>query len=118
MNSAFWKAHDLYERYGERDFFADLADHHCTGAVYSLPNLFAMAKSVVLEDGRVAWYVSAAVGDLGALLELLPWQLPFIAFSRRGGATRVYSFERFRELVRRKPPARVKKRAQKRGSLC
>jgi hypothetical protein len=96
-------AADLFDRYAiEPDFYSELVDHLHTGIVISRPDVFAMGKAVLLEDGRAAWFIAAAVGDLRLLLPLLPAHLPFIAFRRRGEARiRVYPLNRIQSLVQR-----------------
>lgn len=85
---------------GVRDFEADLQDHLRTGFVYATPGLFLMAKAVALEDGRIAWFIFHAVGDLPRLFAALPYPLPFFAFQRRHDRRmRVYSFERMKRLI-------------------
>jgi hypothetical protein len=76
-------AKTLYERDGqEEQFEKDLVAHLRDGFVWSLPNAFLMARMVELEDGRRAWLVNCAVGDLRELLARSPYPLPFIAFYR------------------------------------
>lgn len=95
--SAFQRTMELYDRYElQPDFFTELIDHLETGIVISRPSLFAMGKAVLLDDGRPAALIAAAVGDFGELLDHIPRSLPWIAFRRRGKNTlRVYPMERF-----------------------
>lgn len=95
--SALQRAAELYARYKvEPDFFTALVDHLHTGMVISRPNCFAMGKAVALDDGRIAWFIDTAVGNLRELLGLLQWPLPYIAFCRRGkGKIKVYPFDKF-----------------------
>lgn len=95
--SAFQAAIELYERYQLiPDFFTELAEHLHNGIVIVRPSLFVMGKAVLLEDGRPAVFVAAAVGNLSELLEHLPRSLPWIAFRRHGESrVRVYATKRF-----------------------
>jgi len=97
MNDPYQEAANLFERYAiEPDFYTELVEHLHTGIVICRPDLFVMGKAVVLDDGRAAWFIAAAVGNLRQLLTLFPAPLPFIAFRRRGQKRlRVYNIDRF-----------------------
>jgi hypothetical protein len=74
-------------------FDEDLAHYLEHGFVVSRPDVFAMGK-VIIRGGEPAWFIRVAVGNLGALLRLLPVALPKICFCRRGVRLKVYSLER------------------------
>lgn len=77
-----------------------LIDHLVNGYVKASPSLFAMVKAVALEDGRIAWYVTYARGDIRALLAEIPFPLPYIAFrSHDRPVARVWPFDRFVRLA-------------------
>lgn len=94
--AAAWKQH------GVRDFHRELADHLEHGFVVALPKMFLMAKAVDLDDGRQAWLISEAYGNLPALASMMPFPLDWIAFHRRGDRLlRIYPLARFLKLARR-----------------
>lgn len=68
----------------ENAFALHLWEHMFDGFVVASPRCFVMARAVLLDDGRMAWLISNAVGRLGELLKLCPLPLPFIAFNRWG----------------------------------
>ena len=102
-----------------RSFEADLWAHMHTGIVVSCPALFAMARAVEFRAGENAmrdfarnfdtpdtWLVWSAAGNLLALLELMPYDLPYLAFHR--GSER----RRGPQPLRSYPTARVRTLAQ------
>lgn len=91
-----------YQAHGCRKFKEHLRDHLANGYVFCTPNIFVMGKAVALEDGRVAWYITYARGDLRILAAMIPFPLPYIAWRRlRNGreTLRVYPFERVARLT-------------------
>jgi hypothetical protein len=81
---AFYQEHS-----GGIDFYDDLADYLRTGLVAARPTCFAMAKLIWIEPRpgapkERAWFVRFAVGRLRELLTLLPCELDWITFCRRG----------------------------------
>jgi hypothetical protein len=93
-----------YHAHGSTKFKEHLIDHLVNGYVKASPSLFVMFKAVALEDGRIAWYVTYARGDIRALLAETPFPLPYIAFrSHDRPAPRVWPFDRFVRLATRRP---------------
>jgi hypothetical protein len=89
-----------YIGHNEDTFAKELWEHLFDGIVYSSPTYFAMARAVILDDGRMAWHINSAVGNLPELLKLFPFPLPFIAFYRYGSEKlRVLPFNRFEKLT-------------------
>lgn len=78
-STAIDRARQLYYKAGKPFPIEDFLQ---TGVVISLPNTFVMGEAVELEDGRLAWRIEVAVGELRNLLKLFPWHMPFIAFCR------------------------------------
>jgi hypothetical protein len=110
-------ARGVYEN-GER-FDVHLDAHLRHGYVISTPTVFAMGRPVSIdaperESAEIShrfrkpdcWLIWSAAGELRALIAVLPFPLPWIAF-HRGGGRRVgpqrlkrYRFERLAGLVR------------------
>jgi hypothetical protein len=89
-----------YHAHGSEKFQEHLIDHLVNGYVKASPSLFAMFKAVALDDGRIAWYVTYARGDIRTLLAETPFPLPYIAFrSHDRPAPRVWPFDRFLRLA-------------------
>lgn len=102
--SAFDQARMTCEYYGVVDFGESLLDHLRTGFVVTLPHIFLMAKAVELPppDGRRAWLITHAIGDLRTFAQLMPFPLPWIALRRRfDQRLRVYPTARLIHLVNR-----------------
>lgn len=88
------------ELWGQCDFDEQLAKHFQNGFVEVMPHLFVMAKVIKLPDGRKAWLVTHAVGELALLLDREPFPLEWIAFRRRFDTRlRVYRLSRLRHLA-------------------
>ena len=80
--SAFQAAIKMYADWkGQCSFWDDLLEYHMKGFVVCRPTIFALFKIILLKD-EPAWFVRAAIGDFGELLEAMPKQLPWIAFCR------------------------------------
>lgn len=91
----------LYTRAG-LDFDKDLVAHLRDGYVVSRPWLFMMFRAVELDDGRHAWLLNSAVGNLDEMPALFPFALPWIAFYRRNDKRmRVVRFDRAIQLSRK-----------------
>lgn len=76
-----------------RVFEADLAEYLKNGYVWSSPTEFIMARPT-----HDAWFVHLAAGK-GALrrfLDLMPFELPFLEWERKGKCFRRWSLERVR----------------------
>lgn len=67
--------------------------HLKSGFVHSTPDFFVMAIPVCREElkqglripcdyGPDCWYISAMAGNMAKAWELIPYELPFIAFDR------------------------------------
>ncbi len=96
----------LYENDGRlADFRNDLAQYLMHGIVFASPVCFGMFSATLLEDGRAAWWIHVAAGDLRELARVVPCKLPFVAFCRRGeNRIRVYDFDKFIARLNRTPP--------------
>lgn len=103
--SAFFTACRLYHSvgYSTQDAIDDMAWHARHGYVIATPCEYALARPVALqwseekicsiEENNLSefeltwplncWHVSVAVGELGKLLDYLPYQLPYISYERR-----------------------------------
>ena len=91
-----------YHARGLRKLFRNhLRECLACGYVFSTPSVFLMGKAVLLGDGRTAWYIYYARGDVRQLAAMMPFPLPFVAFQRRGRQV-VYETERFLAWVNRK----------------
>lgn len=101
--SAFDLARATCELWGQCDFDRELDQHFQNGYVAIMPHAFLLAKVIALPDGRPAWLVTHAVGDLRLLLMLEPFPLKWIAFRRRFDTRlRVYPMARLRHLAFRR----------------
>ena len=79
----------IYRENGrEKTFDQDLVEHLRDGLVIATPQNLVMGRLVQLDDGRHAWSVAAAAGDLRELvlaaLRLYPVHPPFVLFCRHG----------------------------------
>ena len=102
-------AKEMFEEHEER-FIDVLDDHLANGWVYSGDDAFVMAKTVPLSllrpdlnkdlDSK-AWFVYIYTGDLGRVLDLIPFQTEFVAFRRNNSAFKIYNMKRFIERIRR-----------------
>jgi hypothetical protein len=98
--SAFDLARATCELWGQVDFDESLAWHFQNGFVAMMPHLFILAKIIELEDGRRAWFITHAVGELPLLLGMEPFALEWIAFRRRfDSRIRIYRLDRLRHLA-------------------
>lgn len=90
------------------DFDRELAAHLAGGFVFSTPDAFLMGRPVhsgapheLLADpfhrfppaDCDAWLVWLAAGDLRAMLRLTPYRLPWLAWARRDGPLKWFSFD-------------------------
>lgn len=100
-------AAELYESRGwdlEVTLTAYLRSDECY--VFHGPNWFMLGSAVLIEEGKhagsPAWFIDVAVGDIGALMRLMPFYLPFVAFHRGGGGRlRVYATEKFQRMTKK-----------------
>lgn len=97
-------AKSLYKDHVEHPSFEEALGGYLSsnnGAIVSTPTLFAMGAALDY-DGKHAWYIDTAVGDLKELVKTLPFRLPYIAFSRgkRTAKLKIYRMERFLRLVK------------------
>jgi hypothetical protein len=98
--SAFDLARATCELWGQVDFDESLDWHFQHGFVAIMPHLFLLAKVIELADGRRAWFITHAVGELALLLALEPFPLEWIAFRRRfDSRIRIYRLDRLRQLA-------------------
>jgi hypothetical protein len=100
---------DLYERYHQpRSFEEDLRLHQVSGYVIESADAFLVGRPVkhdVPEEAikcphvcfhpKVcdAWFIWAFAGDIRAMFELAPYELPLVGWSRRNGRIRWYRCE-------------------------
>ena len=92
-------------------FAADLTAYLNRGYVYSLPDIFVMAKTVpsdligngVLESDDFfepeesdTWYVHLMSGKLSHLFYLCPFQLEYVCF-QRFGSVKLYRFQEIQQ---------------------
>ena len=78
MNIIIWESiRSLYE-HTPYNFEEDLKRHLHEGYVFSGPDYFLMGRAV---DDR-GWLVSLGIGELGKLISLMPYHLPYVGFSR------------------------------------
>lgn len=102
----------MYQEIGESpdQLRIDMAWHALNGYIYACADSFAMARPVSTQDAtedvldytrgfeltndQNCWHIHIAVGNMKHLLSLLPYQLPFISFERRG-KLRLYRYDRF-----------------------
>lgn len=104
--SAFQVAKLTCDRWVSGKFEREVVNHFNNGLVVALPNLFLLAKVVELSDGRIAWLITHAIGELRKLIDLADAEIlaPFrgvewIALHRRRDpCLRVYRLDRFIEL--------------------
>lgn len=95
LNFSEWRvpacdvARQIYEKrirestseHDEVSFDDDLQDYMRNGLVISRPDIFGMAKLIAWQ-GRLAWFVRMAVGDLATLVAELPLRTEKICFCR------------------------------------
>jgi hypothetical protein len=83
------------------DFDAALAEYLREGIVVSNPAAFVMALPIRV-DGREAWFVKAAAGDLRLIIRMFPVFKPWVVFDRARGnkRQRVYSAKRILRFFR------------------
>ena len=88
------------EHWGVRKFEREMEEHLTNGFVVVTPSLFLLAKAVELPDGRHAWSITHAIGDLPRLLNALPFRLPWFAWKRRWDQRRrIYPEHRIASLI-------------------
>lgn len=83
QGNAFAVAQADYARWSKVPFVEDLLYYLQSGFVVARPNLFAMARPIE-RDGRRGWFIQYACGAIGELLSVLPCELEFIAWCRKG----------------------------------
>jgi hypothetical protein len=83
------------------DFDAALAEYLREGIVVSNPEAFVMALPIRV-DGREAWFVKAAAGDLRLIVRMFPVFKPWVVFDRARGSNRqrIYSAKRILRFFR------------------
>jgi hypothetical protein len=100
----------LYLRYRQpRSFEEDIRLHRVTGYVIETEDIFLMGRPVrhdvaveAIQCPHVsfareecdAWFIWAFCGNIKAMLELAPYELPLVGWSRRNGGIRWYRSER------------------------
>jgi hypothetical protein len=104
----------LYKR--AEDFREELSAHLVNGYVFCSPECFVMGRAVDLRAPREtalnpwfafppedvnAWLVWAAAGTTAGILSHLPYELPYLAWQRRGSELRVYEFEKCKSTIQR-----------------
>lgn len=79
-----------------RVFEEDLGECLRHGYVFSTPRYFVMGYPT-----KDAWFVwmAVGVGALKQLMQLIPYELPYIVFHRRGNRLRQYSLADFRRKI-------------------
>ena len=100
--SPYEEIRQLYDSHTHGWTFGDyLSWYSANGYVYACPEYFVMGRPVpsdehpsVICSPKVftnilcdAWYIHAMAGDLGKVWEVLPFDLPMIAFDRQLGRT-------------------------------
>ncbi len=107
--SAFQVAKITCDAWGVRNFEREVVDHFNHGFIYATPTTLLLMKAVELQDGRRAWHITHAIGNLARLASLVPFPLEWIALRRRQDRRlRVYRMERFLELALRMNQAKRK----------
>lgn len=97
----------LYELYRQpRSFARDIYLHTLSGYVIDTPTAFLMGRPVcrdapeeAIRDPAISfsrwaadcWFIFAFAGDIGEMLHLAPYELPYVGWSRRNGAIRWYT---------------------------
>ncbi len=98
-NSAIQRARQLYLDKGvKHPFEEELAYYLQHGYVVSRPDLFAMGKPITLDDGRSAWFICMAFGNLREIARALPFYLPVVAFYRHWQRDRLRKYDMTRML--------------------
>lgn len=94
-----YKAVELFERFGE-DFDTQMRFHLNNGWVYSGDECFVMASVEDLNEIKSkkhltgkAWFVYVYIGNLKRALNLIPFQLEYVAFRRNNGPVKVYKMK-------------------------
>ncbi len=99
VGSAIQRSRQLYIDKGVRHPFEDeLAYYLQHGYVVSRPDLFAMGKPITLDDGRPAWFICMAFGNLREIAGSLPFYLPVVAFYRHWQRDRLRKYDMARLL--------------------
>jgi len=65
--------------------------------VISNPEAIVVTQPIRLDDGREAWMVNAAAGNLKLIVRMFPFWKPWVAFDRAkqlGAPLKIYSSER------------------------
>ncbi len=115
--SPYLKLHQLYSKDGIRAFDILVEWHLRHGFVFSRPDYFVMGRPVMHEasaeliceptfhfpSGRCdCWYIHAMAGNLARVWDVLPWDLPWIAWQRAHDpekVLRVYPLARMRRFA-------------------
>jgi hypothetical protein len=78
MTTTIWdKVNTLYEN-SHRDFYEDFKTCLETGYVFVGPDYFLMGYPVE----NCGWFVLVGIGELGKLISLMPYHLPYVGFAR------------------------------------
>lgn len=98
--AAFDIARTTCENWGVRQFEREVVDHFRRGLVVAMPRLFLLAKAIELPDGRRAWFITHAIGNLQLLISMMPFPLEWIVLRRRfDQRNRIYRLDRFVHLA-------------------
>jgi hypothetical protein len=104
-----------FDFYGEELFYKVLDLHLMFGYVYASPDYFVMGrpvpKTVSYEDMLDitktytlsecdAWCIYFLSGDIKKVWEILPFDLPYIVFERKG-STKIYLLEKLKRTISR-----------------
>lgn len=84
--SPLYHASEFYRAHPNQGNLNDLLNFHLKeGCVVSTPKVFMMARPVCISGlDPDAWFIEYGSGDMGAMFDLMPFWLPFIAFQRKG----------------------------------
>ena len=108
------EARSLYQKMGyPMSLEHDIADYLQQGYMIRTPDFLVLGKPVKLFTttephdqwdtvGADAWYIKLLVGSLKALLDMVPYPLPFVCFERWARGVRhlkTYSFKRVKEIA-------------------
>lgn len=114
MLNLMLEARNVYERMGyPMSLEYDIADYLQRGYMIRTPDFLVLGKPVKLFTttephdqwdtvGADAWYIKLLVGSLKALLDMVPYALPFVCFERwvKGNRNlKTYSYKRVKEIA-------------------
>lgn len=81
--SPYESIYKVYKKHRpEVDFPKLLGFYMQTGFVFATPDFFCMGKVAEKEEGVYGWLIEAAAGDTHKMWSILPFPLPWIAFTR------------------------------------